>query len=230
MQARESGLDKNPKIQKEMEAAVDRVLAKHRSQEILNTAKLPDLNAAAREEFLVASERFKYPAHYRLWHTLVRYEPETKSAALEKANKVRDLVLNGGALDKIAKQYSDDGTVQSNGGTNPAVPLESVNPSLRPVVTAMAQGDVSKVVDVGTGYFVVKLVEILPERKPKFEEIKAELIQDAKVTFLGTYFKTYVDDIKSDKTLKVHSEKLDEVRKPYLPNLDLIQKPSNAKP
>ncbi|MBL8515048.1 MAG: peptidyl-prolyl cis-trans isomerase, partial [Betaproteobacteria bacterium] len=190
---------------------------------------VPDLNSAAREEFLVNPHRFKYPAHYRLWHTLLRYETDTKSVVQEKANKVRDMVLKGGAIDKIAKEYSDDLTAQSNGGTNPAVPLESVNPALRPVVEKMKAGDVSSVLDVGTGFFVVKLVELIPERVPKFDEIKLDLIQDARVSFLGTYYKQYIEDIKTDKTLKIDAQMLDNVRKPYLPNLDLIQKPAPKK-
>jgi peptidyl-prolyl cis-trans isomerase C len=228
-EARKSGLDRDPKVQRDIEMQIDRVLAKHRSQEILRTAPEIDLQGKARQEYLVNTHRFKVPANYRLWHTLVRFDATSKTQARIKAEKIREEVVKGGDIQKIAKEFSDDPTASRSGGVNVAVPIASVNPPIAKAIEKLKTGDVAPVIEVADGFFVVKIVEILPERTPKFDEIKPDLIQDARVTYLSTHFENYIAAIKSDSTLKTNVDALEAIRKPYLPNLELIKPPAPTK-
>lgn len=223
LEARQNGLDKDPKIRKEIEASIDHILAKARTQEFYAGIKVPDLTASAREEYLLNSQRFKYPAQYKLWHVLLRGEAQSKVLAKAKAERVREAVIAGGDLEKIARENSDDSTAAKNGGFNRLVPITSINPAVTKMLETMKAGDVAPLIEVADGYFVMKVVEVVPERKPTFDEIKIELLHEAKLNHLAAQFRTYVEAIKNDKTLRVNTEALDEIRQPFLPNLDLIQ-------
>lgn len=217
-EARELGLDKLPKVRDEMDNQVDKVLAKYRGQEIWRTAPAADLLPSARQEYLVNSERFTKPIQYRAWHVLIRNVSRTWAEGYKRAEKVLAEAKRGADLSALAKEYSEDVTSQRNGGENAPVPIDNIEPNIAKELPNLKAGDFAPIIDSPQGFFVVKLIEVIPAKKPTFEEVKNDLLAEARTKYLNAIFETHVNNIRGDPTLKVNVEALDTIR-PKIPEL-----------
>jgi peptidyl-prolyl cis-trans isomerase C len=215
-EAKASGLDKQPAIQSEILNQTEKVLAKYRGQQILSKIESKDFTAAAREIYLTEPEKSKRPAKYKVWQILVTLHARERATAKKRAEEMRDRALKNEDLEALARKYSDDPSVSRNGGVLEFLPIDGFEPAFSTAVKTLKLGEVSDVVETRFGYHVLKLVEILPEKKYSFEEAKPELIAQARDAYLRAQYETHLNAIRLDSTVKLNTEALDAIRPKFV--------------
>ncbi len=221
LEARENGLDKDPKVKSEMDNQVDKVLAKYRGQQIQKEVKVPDLNAKAKELYVTSEARYLKPAQYDTWHILVDLKGRTKEQAKARAEEIRAKVIAGGARDELARTYSDDISVYQNKGRLGFLAGHSFDPRYVEAIKKMKVGEVGPIVETQFGFHVVELLGVIPEDKIPYDLAKEELIYEAKNKYLDSIWAAHIDNIRADKSLKVNVDALELVR-PKVPEIPKV--------
>ncbi len=216
-EAQQSGLQKKPNVAAEIRNQTDKVLTKYRREEIEANAPKIDLVPLAREIYLTRLKNFEKPAVYTSWHTLIKTKDRTRDAALELAKVVKAKVDAGEPLEAIAKQYSDDESITINGGFIRPTPLSYLDRGFANALEKLKVGE-SAIVETDYGVHVVRLLKLVPRNRPTFEDMKPDLLDEADKTYKQRVVETYVSNIRTDPTMKLNVENLDQVR-PRLPEI-----------
>jgi peptidyl-prolyl cis-trans isomerase C len=218
LEARDRKLDQLPKVQAEIRNQVDRVLAKHRGLQVQDSTPKLDYLARAREVYIANPERFTIPERYHVWHALVTIGPRSEQEAAKRAEELRQRVLAGEDLARIAVENSDDPSAKINKGDLGDTDLKSFDATFRGKVLGRAKGDVLPVFKTSFGFHVVKLLDHTPKKVIPFEVAKVELVHDAQIAHLRTVWDEYVRKIRDDQKLFVDTEALEQLR-PRLPEI-----------
>ncbi len=226
-EARKSGLQNQARAMAEIRNSTERVLAKYRREELLANAPKVDLVPLARELFLTRLKDLERPAQYTSWHTLIKMADRTAEAAMERAKLVKAKIDAGGQLDAVARQYSDDASVEINGGMIDATPLSKLDTNFGSALEKLKVNE-STIVKTDYGIHVVRLIKMVPRMRPAFDEVKPAMLEEAELAYKQRIEQEYLTTIRGDKTLEYHKAEIDAVR-PKLPNLPEIPPPAQAK-
>ncbi len=96
----------------------------------------------------------------------------------DKANKVLTMVKSGFDFAKLAQKYSEDTGSSEQGGDLGEFGSGVMVPSFEKAVFGLNVGDISELVQSEFGYHIIKLVKIIPENIPEFDDIKQDIKQD----------------------------------------------------
>lgn len=215
-EAIEQKLDQNQKVKDEILNQTEKVLAKYRSQQLLQEIKVKDFTAAAREAYLVDPKKSIRPARYKPWHVLISLVGRDNQTAQKRAAEARERVLRGDNLEEIANEFSDDTGSKKTGGVLDLSELKEYEIPFADALKKMKPGDVSEVVETRYGYHVIYLTEFLPEKKLSFEVMKPELVEESRVAYLKSNFDNHLNRIRLDPDLKVNTDALEVIR-PRIP-------------
>lgn len=210
-EAIKSGLDKDPKVIAEIQNQTEKVLARHRGTEIRKNAKQVDLMPSARENYILNKSKYKRDALYETWVVLISKQNGAE-AARRKAEDILKRAKAGEPLDALAKQYSDDPTAKENGGLNKFARIENIEATLGKAILKLKPGEFADVLDAPIGYLVAKLTRHVAEVPFTFDEVKQDLLTDARMAYETTTMENHVNAIRSDPTLKVNIDALEKVR------------------
>ena len=216
-EAQQSGLQNNPLAAAEIRNHTERVLAKYRREQIEANAPKIDLMPLAREIYLVRLKDIERPAIYTAWHALIKTENRTREAALQLAKTVKVRVDSGEPLDAIAKTYSDDESKLINFGFIQPTPLAALDRGFADTLEKLKAGE-SALVETDYGVHVVRLIKMVPRVRPTFEDVKSFLLAEADKTYKQRLVEEHLTKIRTDPTLKLHTDVLDQVR-PKLPEI-----------
>ena len=216
-EAQQSGLQNKAKVAAEIRNQTEKVLAKSRREELEANAPKIDLVPLAREIFLTRVKDLERPAVYTSWHTLVKSKDRTREAVLERAALVKTKVDAGENLEAIARQYSNDESVTINAGFIRPTPLSYLDRGFANALEKLKPGE-STIVETDYGVHVVRLLKMVPRHRPTFEDVKPELLMEADKTYKQRIVETYLNKLRSDPTLKLNTDVLDQVR-PKLPEI-----------
>jgi parvulin-like peptidyl-prolyl isomerase len=144
--------------------------------------------------------------------------PRSEQEAAKRAEELRQRVLAGEDLARIAVENSDDPSAKINKGDLGDTDLKSFDATFRGKVLGRAKGDVLPVFKTSFGFHVVKLLDHTPKKVIPFEVAKVELVHDAQIAHLRTVWDEYVRKIRDDQKLFVDTEALEQLR-PRLPEI-----------
>ena len=216
-EAQQSGLQNQPKIAAEIRNQTEKVLSKYRREQLEGTAPKIDLTPLAREMFLTRAKNLERPALYSSWHTLIKIKDRTPTAALERAKIVKAKADAGEPLDAIAKEYSNDESTTVNFGFIRPTPLSYLDTRFANALEKLKPGE-SAIVETDYGVHVVRLIKMEPRFIPTFDDVKTEMLAEAEKTYRQRVVENYLKKIRTDPTMKIHTEALDQVR-PKLPEI-----------
>jgi peptidyl-prolyl cis-trans isomerase C len=187
-QARKSGLEKQEDVQRQMQAAADRVLqAAYVTREI--SPKVTDEVLRARYDRDIAGKPGAEEVHAR--HILVKTEAEAKKiiAALQK----------GGDFAALAKKHSTDPGAQQ-GGDLGFFKQDDMVPEFAAAAFALKPGEITQApVKTQFGYHVIKLEERRSAPPPSFEDAHDDLRQKAIQEAYQALTKTARADVKIER-------------------------------
>ena len=236
LQAREMGLERDPDVQARIAAQTDRVLAVARGEQIEREAEAAferrrdEFLPRAREYYLTEKAKYTTPEQVRITHILVRTDKHTKEEALKIAQEARALVVADGAdFAAIARKYSEDASVKSNGGSLGWINARQVDRAFWVGANALQkEGDISEPTLSSFGYHIIRLdgkkaVELLP-----FEKVKDQALAEVKRDYVKAAKAAALDGIFKDPTLQVNQPALDSLTTKMDP--ELFRRPGAAAP
>ncbi|MCK9490282.1 MAG: peptidylprolyl isomerase [Xanthomonadales bacterium] len=198
-QARELGLDQDPRVQHDLQLAMEEVLATHRLNALLSLDTLPDFEQLAHERYLANPERFMQSERIIVQHILVSEEQHGEDA-LARAEQVLALARAPDAdFVALMKEYSDDPGSAEDGTTYVIEGSGQFVPEFEEAARALEQpGQISEPVQSSFGFHLIGLVEVQEPRQRSFDDVKAELV--------GTVHQEYLARVREDHMRQVRSE------------------------
>ncbi len=184
-EARDLHLDQDPDVRRDLELAVEEVLAIHRLNALVHPDNLPDFRQLARERYLADPERFGFPEHTTVQHILIANDNRSDSDALALAQEVHaKAVASGADFSVLVDQYSDDPSKTGNGGRIIVSRPGELVPEFEAAARNLArEGEISEPVHTVYGYHLIRLVERSPARTRSFEDVEAELVSTLRTDY-----------------------------------------------
>ena len=198
IQARELGIDQNEIVKRDIELAIEEVLAVHRLNALVDSAK-PDYEQLARERYMADPLAHTVPEQRVVQHILVSTERRSDQDALSMANEIRLEALQPNVeFSALVGRYSDDSAKASNKGRYTLSNEGQFVPEFEAAIKALSElGEITQPVKTKFGYHIIKLIEIVPTSRKTFEEVKEELVAQASINHLLTVRENYKRDMRA---------------------------------
>jgi len=215
-EARSSGLDRDPLVQRRMALEADKVLAEVEAQRVEAVAGAEfDAKAAqylpkARERYLVEKEKLVVPEQTEASHILFLTNARSEEAALALAQQVEAKLAGGADFAALAREFSEDPGTKGRGGHVGWFGANQMDPAFAQAAFALKNvGDVSPPVLSRFGYHVIRLDGRRPARQKTFDEVKDQIIADMRQAYVAEQRAQRIDAIRNDPALKVNQSAVD---------------------
>lgn len=216
-QARKAGIDSEPLIKKRLELAADKLLSQVQMDRSVESLKLPNFEARARELYKINAEQYSLPAKVHASHILVDKKSRTDEEALKRAQEARAKALEGKPFEVLAQEYSDDPSAKENKGDLGFFEAgKMVKPFADAAFAMSVPGEISAPVKTPFGYHIIRFHEKQASKLRPFDEVKAEIMKGLRDKYIADYRQEQVGKIISDPSLKLYEEAVDR----YHVNLD----------
>jgi len=129
-----------------------------------------------RQEYERRMTGFKGAGERRAAHIMISSLPD--SQAQERLEALRKRVAAGEDFAALARDNSEDVGSAANGGDLGFSKGDAFPPEFEEALNSLDPGEVSAPVKTGSGWHLVKLVEVRQEKAPSFGEMRAELERD----------------------------------------------------
>ena len=184
-EAVQAGADKDPVVQAALALARDRVLSDLRLAQA-DEASQPNLNAIedyARSLYLKEAKRFEGPEQVKVRHILrLAKEPAAKAEAEQLLKDLRA----GADFETLAKANSQDTNNAPKGGELGLMSRGRMVKPFEDAAFALSKpGDISEVIETEFGFHIIKLDEKRPAGMRSFEQVKDELMKEAKAAIIS---------------------------------------------
>lgn len=224
-QARSAGLDREPAVGKELELATDRVLAQARVNRAVEELALPNFDVRAQELYKVNIASYTQPEKVHVSHILVEAKKRTPEEALKLIQEVRAKAVAGKPFEALAQEYSDDPSAKQNKGDLGFFAAGKMVKPFSDAAFAMTKsGEISDPVKTDFGYHILQFHEKLPKHVRPFEEVKQEILNELKNSYIAEYRKKLVGVVLADPSIKLNEAAVDR----FLTHLDIanVEKPT----
>jgi peptidyl-prolyl cis-trans isomerase SurA len=142
---------------------------------------------------------------------------DQKDKALQSLDSLYQMVRGGADFAEIARKYSDDKRSAEKGGEMPWFSRNKMIPEFaNPAFELQNDGDISKPVDSGFGYHIIKRLEMKPI--PSYEEAKADLTERLKrdKDRSSQSQEVFIGKLKNEYNFRSDEAAIDEVLKSTL--------------
>ncbi len=216
--ARRKHLDKKPEVEAEIWNKNLNVLAGAELQDIVEKelkGNDEDFEALAREEYLANKDRYRIPERVRVFHILLSGKKEgnfSEDEILKELNNIRAAIEAGNiTFEEAANKYSDDSRSASKGGDLGYIKRNGrAVKSFEEAAFSTAPGRISGPVKTRFGYHLIFVKDRLPESIKPFEDVKAELMKQAKEKVIKRIKEDYWLQIEGDPSIKVNNEAIEK--------------------
>ena len=136
-------------------------------------------DADAREYYTNHPAAFEQPEKARLYDILLlTVNPDTgtplsmdqQQAKRKRMDDLLKRVRGGGNFTNLAAQYSEDPNSKDDGGQLPPLSRDQMRPELAAAAFSLTNNQISDVIEMPFGYYIVKLVDKIPARKLAFTD------------------------------------------------------------
>lgn len=188
----ERGILSQPDVQAEIHMAAMEILAKKERDRHVGENLLEDYTSQAREIYLLDPESYRQPERVTFTHLLLRTDtPDADPAAVEeRARALLERARSGEAVSDLALRYSEDPSIQNNGGLFRDVPVADLEPAFRAGLQELPEGELG-LIESPFGYHVLEVNERKPARVQPFEEVADDLREKARAEHAKEIFEDY---------------------------------------
>lgn len=204
-EAEAAGIDKTPEVAAALRLARERVLSEVWVDRAEGAA-LPDdaaLEAYARTVYKADAQRFTVPEQWHASHILVAFKkPEDEESARARAQKLLDELKAGADFATLAREHSDDPGSGAKGGDLGSFPKgRMVKPFEEALMALKKPGDMSDLVKSQFGFHIIKLQEHQAAHVRPFEEVRDQLVDEARARLRGEQRQRVIDAAMKDAQL-----------------------------
>ena len=128
-----------------------------------------------------------------------------------KRKKIDDLLKrlrSGENFTNLAAQYSEDPAAKDNGVVLPPVSRDQMSPELGAAAFALASNQISDVIEVSYGYYIIKLLDKIPAKKLEYTAVADDLKEALKRQKIGKLAPPYLAKLKQASGVVVLDPKL----------------------
>lgn len=188
----ERGLLSDMSVQAEIYLAAMEILAKKARDQYVEERLLEDYTSQAQEIYLLSPESFKQPEQVTFTHLLLRTDNSNSDASTveQTARGLLERARNGEAISDLALKYSEDPSIQNNGGFFRDIPTADLDPTFRAGIQELAEGT-PEIIESSYGYHVIELNKRSPARLLPFEEVSAQLKEQARADHAKEIFEGF---------------------------------------
>lgn len=184
-QALQKGLDASPQAKAELALAREKALTDLYWADF-DQHHQPDeaaLQAYARATYDAADPKvLAAPDRTRVRHILIK---DKSAAGRAKAEALLEKLKAGASFEALARENSDDADTAGKGGDLGFIVADGVVPEFAQAMQALSKpGDLSGVVQSPYGYHIIELVEHRKEGKRPFDEMREQLLMQARTALL----------------------------------------------
>jgi len=215
-QARAAQLDKDPETQRRVALEIDRIEAGLQIAKIEEDAgrafdfRRPQLEARARELYLVNRDKYRVPEQIAASHILFDTKKHAPEEALKLAQETRAKVLAGADFNALAKELSEDPSSLRNGGHLDYFDKTQMDPAFSAVAFALVNvGDVSEPVRSSFGYHLIRLDGRHPASVRAFDQVKGSIFADERAKYIDEQREAALEPLKNDPATKVDQAAID---------------------
>ena len=141
-------------------------------------------DAALKERYEQHKAQYTTEERRKASHVLIQLAGDAKPEEVEKAKAKAQEVLTkaraGEAFEKLAETYSDDPGSAKQGGDLGFFGRGVMDKAFEDAAFALEKGAISDVVRSGFGFHIIKLTDIEAQKIKPFEEVRAQIEQEAK--------------------------------------------------
>jgi peptidyl-prolyl cis-trans isomerase C len=194
-EARKEGLDRDPEYLAQLALGEKRLLAQLRLRKLSESAPSIDAEALALERYTVDPKRYASPERVSVRHILLKPGNGNRR---DEAETLRQRVLAGESIEKLAREHSDDrGSLAQGGLIADIVPGKTVKPFEDAAFALKQPGDVAPLVETEFGVHVIQLVERKPAQARPFEAIKAQIVAEIENAHRAKLPAEHMDELNS---------------------------------
>lgn len=167
--------------------------------------------------------QFEVPNRVHVEHILLftRNKTDAEVAEIQKrAENVLKEVKKGGKFEDLAKKYSEDTQTKDKGGDLGWITMGQTVPAFEKAAFNLPKGATSELVKTEFGFHILKIVDKETAHTKPFEEVKAQLLMNAKAN-KGEADANKLADQMSAAIRKSNKVSLDELAKEF--NLDVAE-------
>ena len=201
-QARAAKHDETPEARRQLALGANRVLADSWIDHLAGQKAPTDaqLDAHARTTYNANPNQFSQSEQLRARHILVAVNAGRDDAqAKARAEELLAQLRQGRPFDELAREASDDKGSGQRGGDLGTFGKGSMVPEFEAAAFALTKpGQLSEPVKSQFGYHVIELLERIPARRQTFEDVRAQLREDARATLDGRTRKQSWDEAVRD--------------------------------
>lgn len=135
-----------------------------------------DFDALAQEEYRANPSRYVMPERRKASHILISTDGRTEDEALARATAALERLRGGADFAEVAAEYSDDASVEQNGGDLGFFARGAMVKPFEEAAFAMDSGELSEPVRTQFGFHLIKVQDIIPEEVQPFDSVKGPII------------------------------------------------------
>lgn len=138
-------------------------------------------------------------------HIMIATKPTTadEDRARVRALALRDSLVRGADFAAMARKYSADAATKDSAGYLGEVPVPSLPPNMREVLTSLREGEISTPFKRDAGYHVFKVLGRTAETEYKFEDIKDDLKKVVLNRKLEEAYRRWYDRVKKNVNVEL---------------------------
>jgi parvulin-like peptidyl-prolyl isomerase len=210
-EARAAGVDKDPLVATHLLIEQEKLLAgmmveREKARLQAEFDALPNMDQAAREQWLTQQEKFREPDQYKLTYILYSIPPHTIDEARAMAEAARAKIVAGYDMNKLAREQSEDPRAKANGGQLDWTPLSKLDPAFSRAVTRMLskEGDLSQPVRQPNGFMLIRLDGKQPGSVVPFDKAKPAIIDQLRTAYVDSRIGDWLKGIRTDPAIVVN--------------------------
>jgi peptidyl-prolyl cis-trans isomerase C len=199
-EAKKAAYDQQTLVSLRLAQATEKELAGEWIKKVVDDAPVVDYAAIAYENYLVNPDLWKTEDRIDVSHILISSESRSAESARELATALwEELKLDPSRFDPMVEEYSEDPSKAVNGGRFPQVRKDDMVKPFEEAAFAMENpGEISQPIETAYGFHIIRLNRNLPGAVPKFEDVKALAMEQAREKYLEDYRTRYLRILVSE--------------------------------
>ncbi|MBE9569435.1 MAG: peptidyl-prolyl cis-trans isomerase, partial [Proteobacteria bacterium] len=207
--AKDEDLQSIPEVQREINEAVEKTLAKVYQKRIRQVTVSEKEMMAYYEK---NREKFQTPGQIRGQRILVKNKQE--------AEEILELLKAGADFENLARERSKDPTAQ-HGGEFGWIGRGRMPPAVEGVVFALSKGKVSGIITTRFGHYIIKVEDKRNPGQPPFSEVKNQVKRGLEATKQKEAVDRKTKELEEKYQVRLHLEFLSEVKAPVTGKIDM---------
>lgn len=174
--------------------------------------KIPDLEASAKEFYIVNTQQFKIGVQVDARHILLKAKPDDKNreaTRLRLGDILAKIKKDPEQFEVLAKEHSEDSGSAVNGGRLGRFSKgRMVSEFEEEAFKLTKSGQLSEVFGTQYGFHIIQLITAYPTRIASFDEVKGQIISKLQEEYVEDEYMRWRKEVAGPEKAQVDEEKL----------------------